>query len=253
MEKKKGQLHQLLAVLPNLKSAAERAKATAGKAFASSHLFQGFTKAYQPKNEEEEYLADSLAETKPLPGTVGKTLADFAAGIVPHIDAELQRDRTNCLAAADLNIGDRIFTGVPATFLLQLKKGLAEIKKVYEGIPTLDPKIKWETAPDQGEGVFISPVTVTMRTKKTNVHKVVQEPTEHHPAQVAAWTEDVPVGKFEIRHWSGMVSPATKAKALAKIEALSNAVTKALAVANQVEHDHDKIAEAIFGVINEGL
>ena len=250
----KGQLHQLLAVIPTLKSQAEKIMAETAKTFAGkAHLFEGMTKAYKARAEADVMTEKELSESKPLSETVGGKLAHLAEHVTPFIDAEYQRDLSNLHSTATVSFGDMKIENVPATFLLQLKKELASLRAIYDQIPTLDPKREWKLAPDQGKGVWIAPPEFTTKTKKDKIHKVVVPATEQHPAQVDSWTEDVPIGSFETRIRSGLITPEQKYRLMKRIDEVIAEVTRALAEANQVEHLTHKIAGKVLDYINGDL
>lgn len=254
MSEKKGQLHQLLAVLPNLKGQAEKIRTETAKTFSSKQtLFEGLVKAFKAKNDADNQMDKELSETKPLSETVGGKLAHLKEHVAPHIDAEYQRDVSNCSATASLNLGGITISDVPATFLLQLKKEMVELRGVYDVIPTLDAKREWKMAPDKGKGIWAAPPEFSIKTKKEKAYKVIVPPTDHHPAQVDSWTEDVPVGMFESKHTSGMITPEQKYKLLKRIDEVITEVTRALAEANQAPHATNKIADQILGYINGDL
>ena len=69
---------------------------------------------------------------------------------------------------------------------------------------------------------------------------------EHHPAQVAEYTNDVPVGVTKIHRWSGRITPEQKYRLLKKVDEYIRSVKKALGEANEVEHNTETIADAFF-------
>lgn len=244
-------MHQLLAVLPGLKSQAEKISAETSKTFTTKeHLFAGMVKSFKAKDEANRPMEQELSESKPLSETIKGKLGHLAEHLAPYLDAEFQRDLSNMASAANLKFGDLVAKDVPATFLLQLRKELTALRGIYDAIPTLDPKREWKRAPDQGEGVWIAPPEYTSKTKKENCNKVVVPATDHHPAQVQAWVEDVPIGMFETKHRSGLITPEQKYKLLKRLDEVISEVVRALAEANQVEHKTEKLAEKILGYIN---
>lgn len=245
-------LHQLLAVK---KDASQRGNEIAGetkKVLASSHLFAGSLKTYQPFEEEDTtQFAD---EQDQLAYTVGAKLDHFSKEFGRIIDIEYQIDRTNENAKADLVIGDAVVPEVPATFLLDLIGFLDRTRKVYASIPVLDPKYQWEADYTAGSGVFkTTEPEVTYRSKKVLRHKVLVEATEHHPAQVEKWPEDQQVGKYTKQMWSGALTAAQKSTILGRIDKLTVAAKQALSAANNAEHSKEKIADKVFSYLHSGI
>lgn len=245
-------LHQLLAVK---KDAQQRGNEIAGetkKTLGAKHLFSGSTKSYRPFDEEDsQRFAD---EHEQLSYTVGEKIDWFRENFGRIMDIEYQIDKTNESAFADLIIDNLHIEGIPATFLLDLISFLERTRKVYSGIPVLDPKYQWELDSIAGPGVFktIEP-EVTFRSQKVLRHKVLYEATAEHPAQIEKWPEDKQVGQYTKQQWSGALTPAQKATVLGRIDKLLVASKKALSAANNAEHSTEKIADTIFGYIHRGI
>ena len=62
--------------------------------------------------------------------------------------------------------------------------------------------------------------------------QVLYKATVEHPAQIEKWEEQVPVGKYVKKVWSGMLTPARKSELLGNIDKLISAVKKARQRAN---------------------
>ena len=252
-----GRLHQLLAVIQDLKGQASKIMNETQKVFASKqNLFDEEAKEFKALNEEDRdivLLQGQLSSHTALAETVAGKLAHFAEHFGPRIDAAYQVDVTNTMAKADLEIGDQKFEGVPATFLLEFEKMLRDIRKVYDAIPTLDMKVRWEKDEAKGDGIWRAPMEETIKTRKTTEHRVIVQATEHHPAQVAEYVQDKPVGKFEIHRWSGRITLEQKYRLLRRLDAMIRQVKTALGKANEAEHGSESIAEAFFKDLHSAI
>ncbi len=246
-----GQLHEVLAVLPSCKGAAQKILAETAKVFKDkSHHFEGSVKSYDPLNEGDPGLPD---ETSVLVTTVGEKLAHLAECYSPWLDVEFQIDETNRIATGTVEVEGLKIEHVPSTFLMQLDKRLSELRGVYDAIPTLDPKYEWSASNDKGKGIFGAAPETRNRTEKVPVHKILVPATDHHPAQVAGWNEDRVIGRFTTKRWTGAISPEQKYELLKRIDLLQRAVKRALSAANKAEHKKDRIGRQVFEFIHGDL
>jgi hypothetical protein len=246
-----GKLHQLLAVESDLKESLKLVMEETTKVFSSKHdLFFGSHRKYKPFDSEDntEYPEDNSE----MGSTVADRLAYTKGFVTPYIDAVLQKESTNQNAKAAIEIDGKPITGeLPATFLLGLESRLKELRGVYKAIPTLSQGVKWEPATNIGENVFkMSNPEKKLKTAKTFRHQILVEATEHHPAQVEKWDDTKDVGIYEKNIWSGLVTSATKAKLLKRIDTLIVAVKKARQKANNVDVSKVNVAEDLFNYIH---
>lgn len=245
-----GKMHQLLSVIQDLKGQAAKILNETEKVFsAKQNLFDEEAKDFKPLNDEDRIsnlMANQLSSHTAMVETVASKLSHFAEHYGPFIDAALQVDMTNTRATTSIDIGLKTFDNVPATFLLQFEKMLREIRKIYDAIPTLDMKVIWAKDPMKGAGVWRAPKEETVKTRKVTEHKVIVQPTDKHPAQVAEYTTDEPVGVYEIHKWSGKITPEQKYRLLRKIDEYIRLVKTALGKANEAEHSTEKISDVFF-------
>lgn len=251
-----GQMHEVLAVVPTLKGAAQKILNETSKMLNSKpQLFNETLKTYHPLEESE--MTNEPPDMHPMSTTVGQKLSHLAEIYGPYVDALFQVDMTNLEAKADIDVGGFQVKGIPSTFLMQLDKKLTELRQVYDGIPTLDPKHDWKTDEGKGKGIFKAEDETTYRTKKVTKHKVVTEAIAKDgvgiPAQIHAWNEDERCGKWITKRWSGMITVSQKYEILKRIDMLHQAVKKALSEANRVEHSTDKIAGKLFDYLHGGI
>ena len=247
-----GNLHQLLAVKKEAKQRANEIAGETKKALGSKHLYFGSHKSYQPFDEEDSTRLPD--EHEQMGYIVGEKMDWFGKNFGRLIDLELQIDRTNELARADLAVDGFNMNNVPAPFLLDFIGFLDKIRNVYAGIPVLDPKYQWEPDVTRTQGVFkTSEPEVSYRSKKVLRHKVLVEATNHHPAQVEKWPEEAQVGKYTKRMWSGSLTASQKATVLGRVDQLIAASKRALSEANNADHSNDKIAASLFSFLHDGI
>lgn len=243
-----GKLHEVLAVEPQLKAAAERAISTAKSAFTKSERFTGQVKTYTPLEEEGEQRP---GEATRVATTVAKELAELEAAFGRWLDAAIQKEVTNQGTSAEVLLGRGTFISeLPATALLNLESKLEALRAVYAAIPTNDPSESWWW--DDSIGKWVSPERITYAGRKVTRPLVLYEATREHPAQVTTYNEDIRVGEWKTRIFSGMLSPEDKRARLERLDELLQAVKKARQRANDCEVVEISVAERIFAYINEG-
>lgn len=236
-----GKLHELIAVDGEIKGAYRKVLNETVATFKNkAQHFIGLVKTYMPYGEDASEREQE--EHQSMVTTVNAKLDYLFNGfVIPYFDATLQKEATNQNAVADLEINGFVLgKNLPATFLLGLEDKLRELRDVLNEIPTLQPGVAWdvdETHEKAEDGpIYVSRHPIKrIRTKKTINSKIIVEPTKEHPAQVEKWHEDVPVGEWVDRTWSGAMSPAQKSKLLGKLDTLSREVKKARQRANNAE------------------
>lgn len=243
-------LHEVLAVEPSLEKTANRLMKESQHTFSKDSLFKGFARYLEMFKDEDKRLETS--EEQKLETTVDENL-DY---IVPHIskwlDANLQKEKTNQVARADLDIpGVGKIEGLPATFLLGLETKLVKVRQVYEQIPTLPPGINWVEDPMERPGVYKTSIAnVQFKTKKDPEFRTVAPATKEHPAQVQKVDRTIETGKYVTTGFCGMMTPFEKAERITRIDFLLREVKKARMRANNAEVVKDRIGEKIFEYIN---
>ena len=244
-------LHELLAAEKDIVSKSNKLMIEGRDTFAKRHdHFDGFSKVYKANNEEGVYEEEQLTERKELVTTVDAKLRYVMAALKDQMDVRFQKDRTNCVAKADIIVNGTaitLATDVPATTLLTLEDQLRELRSVIEVIPTLEPGIEWVPAPDFGENIRITKIPqVTVRTKKQTMYKEVAKATDKHPAQVVTENVDVPFGKYTTVKFTGRISPAEKMRLMDRLEQLTIAVKQARARANETQVVPGTIADNLL-------
>ena len=247
-------LHEVLAVESGLQTTAKKTNEETIRTFGKKEEhFVETTRQITHFAEEDAKL--NTTETKSMVTTVVDKLLYNATPNIRAIDAYLQKEATNQRAVADLVVDDKtIAEAVPATVLLGLETKLAELRVVYDAIPTLAPGPSWSLDGSRPRGVYkAAQPDVTFRTKKTIKPIIMHEATKEHPAQVQAIPEDVPVAKIEVHHLSGMMTSADKSALLERLDRLMRAVKRARQRANNTDVEKRNIGKQLFDYIHGGI
>jgi len=242
-----GQLHELLAVEASLKGHSDRvSKETITNFTKKDQLFKGKTRQYQPVNDEgEKYPDESVTMTTTVPARLQYTWD----AVVAAVDATYQKEVTNTVAKADIELnGEVLVAGVPATALLTLEGKLKEIRAIVEKTPTLEPGKGW-TKDDAQENTWKSKEVTTIKTKKIEDFKTVAPATKEHPAQVAKVVTDETVGHWNQTEISGEITSDDKMKMLTRIDNIFREVKKARARANTTDVVTDVIGKKILDYV----
>jgi hypothetical protein len=249
-------LHEVLAVESDLEGKAKRIVAEAKDTFAKKpHLFQGKVRTlslFRGDDEVTKKAAESAeAQNQVLATTVHDKLQYVWESIVAHWNAVAQKETTNQAAKADIVVdGHTIARGVPVTFLLSLESKLQQLRELYEQIPTLEPNIKWEQAPELGHNVMIAPAVTTLKTQKETDYRTIAPATDKHQAQVVAVEKVANVGAYTDLRTSGLVTPAKKSDWLENIDTLRRAVKQARQRANEEPLIDSQIAASVMNFIH---
>jgi hypothetical protein len=247
-------LHELLAVLGNLKGQADKTRADLINTFEKKrHLFAEKITVFRPVDEAGK---EERAQESDLQTTVKKELEWITGMISPALDAAYQVELGNQVAKADvvLEDGTIVLKNVPATGLLELEKRCGELLTFAQAIPTLDPAKGFTLDPDRGLGIYKARETTTKRTTKKQRPITLYEATKEHPAQVQLISEDIATGAVTAQEWSGLITPAEKGEIIERAELLARAVKKARARANEVaiETVGNKIGATLLNYVFKG-
>lgn len=252
-KKRVPRLHEVLAVEADLEGTAKKVIGEARTTFSKKHdHFLGHHKSLRMFDENRKHEEAGAEEHKELVTTVPDKLKHVQKHCTRWFDALLQKERTNQEARADLIVeGKTIVEDVPAVWLLGMESRLKMLREMYDDIPTRTPGVSWVADSERGKGVFKSEHLDTKdKAEKTINHKVVVPATDHHPAQVERWSDNVKVGVFESEKWTSMISPAEKSEYLDRIDKLIRACKKARQRANQAEVVNLRVAKKLFDYID---
>jgi len=238
-------LCQIVAVEKGIKATAHKHFTAAHQVLQKREQLRGFTKTYRPKDEEGENFP---SENKKVQFTVNGLIAAVKPDLIRMFDVVATKETANTQAKADVMVnGQTVIKDAPVTMLLFLEKQLTDIHTFVSGLPTLAPDQEWSV--DPVSGLWRTPERESHRTKKVTNHVVVVPPTDKHPAQVVANTEDVIVGHWRTVDLSGETSPVGVKEMLARIESLQRAVQMAREQANSMEIKDVAVGEQVLGFI----
>lgn len=236
-------LSQVVAVEKTAKQRAQHEIDVLYKLAQKPSLFDGFTKVYKKKDENDE---DVPPQKQNVQQSADRLLADLTERWIPLYDITATKDYANCSARADVNdaSGQPILKEVPVTFLLFIEKQLGDLYTIVKKIPTLDSAEIWSV--DSATGQHRTEPQLTSRTKKVQKGIVLQPPTKEHPAQTQLIVEDVNVGTWEHTKFSGAARADRKRKLLGRIEELQISVKKARAECNMADAPEQSVGRALF-------
>lgn len=246
-----GKMHQLLAVEDRVTS---RVKAIVEEAFVAfrkkvSELYVGAFKTYKPFKDDD---MDKLPDTEKLvQTTVKEKLRYVLNNVVDVIDLRLQKEETNTRARADLIVDDVVIgKNLPVAFLLNLLDQLKKIHLLFLEAPTLPNGFAWVQDPQQIEGVMTTKEPITTYRDRNEPYALELAPaTKEHKAQVVEKTRTVKVGEYKETLWDSRVTSHQKMLWLSKIEALIEAVSKAIRTANDIDAAETKIGKSVVEYI----
>lgn len=234
-------LHEQLAIEGQVEAQANKCRTELTATFASKrHLFEERSLVFTPSTEGAavEKTVHSTLQT-----TVREELEWIAPFICKALDASLQVAVANTEANADiiLETGEILAHRVPATAILELGKRVQEIKTLVEAIPTLDPAKGFNPDSTHGkQGVYKARDVRKTRTQKAKEVLELAPATDKHPRQVQVLDVDKPIGTLDEQEWSGLITPATKADIINRVEILARAVKAAQSRANNVTVDRNR-------------
>ncbi|WP_339732060.1 hypothetical protein [uncultured Gimesia sp.] len=235
-------LNQIIAVANGKKTKTTREITESYKKVQKSALFEGITRTYQPIDDDGETFPP---EKKNIQYSVPKAIEEVSKSLAGLFDTVATQDWANTQAKADIVVDDQtILTDVPVTYMLFLEKQLQDIQTFVSSLPVLDPAENWQWS--DAANCYGSEVTQTNKTKKVLRNHVKAEATEHHPAQVETYSEDVVVGKWNTIKFSGAVPATEKNATLQRVGRLIDAVKFARETANMTEVTSVDVSRPIF-------
>jgi hypothetical protein len=252
-EKRKAQLHEVLAVEQDLKNAAKKVIEEGRKSFKEKpHLFTAGQRKLSMFDEDRKNEEEAAFQYSELTSTVNQKIDYIKDFVVKALDATMQKEVTNQNARADIEIdGDSLVNNVPATMLLTLEKEMIQIRNLYEAIPTLQNGMKWVKDESAGKDIWKMGIPeITNKTEKKLKYQILVPATKEHPAQVEKWNVDEVVGRYEKTLASGMITSARKAVLLGRIDGLIRAIKKARTRANKEEVKKVSVGKVLFDYIN---
>ncbi|MGB3514546.1 MAG: hypothetical protein WBA93_36115 [Microcoleaceae cyanobacterium] len=213
-------LNQIIAIEKGIKSRSVQEIAEAQKALQKPALLSGISRTYRPKDEEGEQLPP---ESKKVEVKAEEIIRNTSEVLTKLFDVTATKDWTNCTARADVVVdGQTLLTQAPVSYLLFLEKQLTDLRTFIKKLPVLDAADTWTF--DESSDCWATEPVQTLRTFKTPRNHVKAEATEHHPAQVEVYYEDVTIGYWRTVKFSGALPARRVNEMLEKLEKLSQAV-----------------------------
>lgn len=235
-------LNQIIAVEKGVKSSAQSELTKQYQLLQKSGLLTGLSRTYQPKDEEGEELPPEQTRVQVRADEVLRRVAEV---MTRSFDVTATKEWANGQARADVEVNGRVLLAdVPVTYLLFLEKRLVDIHTLIGHLPLLDAAEEWTY--DPSIDCYRTEPSRTLRTKKTPRNHVKAEATEHHPAQVEMYYEDVPVGTWTTVKFSGALPAARVNELRDRVEKLQAAVRQAREKANERDVVDVKPAKAVF-------
>lgn len=235
-------LNQVIALTPGKKAAAAKKLTEVHHGLAKQDKLFGLTRDYRPLDENGE---QQPAERKYVETKVREAVKAFAPEVAEMYDAVASQDWGNTIARADVVVdGTKVLEQVPVTYLLFLEKQLTDLGTFIEKLPVLDPAEKWTL--DAASDTYVSEPAQTNRTKKQPRNHVKYDATKEHPAQVDVFTEDVLVGVWTVKKFSGAIPAREKNELQARARKFLEAVKSAREEANNTQVQHQKVGDKVL-------
>lgn len=240
-------LNQVLAIEKGVKSASYNSLTGLDKKAQKPQLYDGRARTYKPIDDEGEIFPP---ESQTVQLRSREVLRQIQNHMTEYFDIVFTKDTSNLNAISDIRVdGKVILENVPVTYLLFLEKQLTDLRTMIGRMPILDPSETWVW--DDGQSAFRTEPLKAAKTKKLPRNHVKAEATEHHPAQVEVYHEDVVVGYWTNIKYSGALSQVRKDQLMDRTEKLLKAVKMAREGANSIEVEKKQAADAVFGFIFE--
>ncbi|MBL7497492.1 hypothetical protein I6A84_06280 [Frankia sp. CNm7] len=235
-------LNQIIALEKGVKARASRELEELRASTQKDALLAGISRTYQPRDEDGDPLPP---EGTKVQVRVEEVLARVSAVLTRLFDVVATKDIANGSARADVVVdGETLLRDVPVAYLLFLEKQLADLQSFLAKLPVLDPAEDWSW--DSAAGVYRTPTTKTVRSRKVPKVLVKYEATEHHPAQTEVFTVDEPVGDWSTVKFSGALPAERRGQLLDRVIALGEAVKVAREAANQFDVTDQAYGKLVF-------
>ncbi len=238
-------LNQIIAIEKSVKSQSLRELTDAHQLLQKPAMLSGISRTYRPKDEEGEQLPPEATKVQLKAEEVIRQTTQILTRL---FDITATKDYANGDARADVKLdGVVLLEKVPVTYLLFLEKQLTDLHTFIKKLPVLDSSETWTF--DTSSDAWATEAVQTTRTKKIPRNHVKAEATEHHPAQVEVYYEDVIVGFWRTVKFSGALPARRVNQLVERVEKLQEAVKFAREEANGLDVNDQKIGEKVFGYL----
>jgi hypothetical protein len=235
-------LNQIIAIEKGVKSQTLRDLTDAHQLLQKQAMLAGISRTYRPKDEEGEVLPPESTKVQVKAEDVIRETIDVLTRL---FDVVATKDWANTNAKGDVVVDGKVLLAqVPATYLLFLEKQLVDLHTFVKKLPVLDASDTWTF--DPSSDCWATEPVQTVKTKKIPRNHVKAEATEHHPAQVEVYYEDVAIGYWRTVKFSGALPAQRVNELVERVEKLQEAVKFAREEANSLEVEDHKLGETIF-------
>lgn len=235
-------LNQIIAIEKGIKGQSLRDLTDAHQLLQKPATLSGIARTYRPKDEEGEQLPPESTKVQTKSEEVIRKTVEILTKL---FDVTATKDWANTQARADVVLdGKVLLSQVPATYLLFLEKQLVDLHTFVRKLPVLDASETWTF--DTSADCWATEPVQTTKTKKIPRNHVKAEATEHHPAQVEVYYEDVIVGYWRTVKFSGALPASRVNELVERVEKLQQAVKFAREEANNLEVQDQKMGEKVF-------
>lgn len=235
-------LNQIIAVEKTVKSQTMRDLTDAHQLLQKTSTLSGISRTYRPKDEDGEQFPPESTKVQVKAEEVIRKTVEILTKL---FDVTATKDWANTQARADVVVDGKVLLAqVPATYLLFLEKQLVDLYTFVRKLPILDAAETWTF--DASSDTWATEPMQTTKTKKIPRNHVKAEATEHHPAQVEVYYEDVVVGNWRTVKFSGALPAKRVNELIERVEKLQQAVKFAREEANNIEVQDQKVGEAVF-------
>lgn len=238
-------LSQIIAIEKDVRTRAEQSASTAYHMLQKPEPLSGISRTYKPREDEGERLPPQGTRVQ---YTVEQALGEISTAGTRYLDVLAAREATDQVARADVIVDGQVFIeGAPVTLLLGLERQLNEELVQARKLPTLSPEFEWHF--DEAQGVYATEPAVTTRSKKVPRNHVKAEATDKFPAQVETYMEDIIVGDWTMRQFSGAIPAIRKREILDRLTKLIEAVKQAREEANTTTAVDFPVGSKVFGYL----
>ncbi len=235
-------LNQIIAIEKGVKSRSLQELTEAHHLLQKPTMLSGIARTYQPRDEEGEQFPPESTRVQAKAEEVIRRTQEILTRL---FDVTATKDWTNSVAHADVVVdGQTLLEQVPVSYLLFLEKQLVDLRTFVRKLPTLDAAETWKF--DPSADCWATEPVQTVKTKKVPRNHVKAEATEHHPAQVEVYYEDVAVGYWRTVKFSGALPAQRVNDLLERVEKLQQAVKYAREAANNTEAQEQQVGEKVF-------
>lgn len=235
-------LNQIISIEKGIKSKSVQQLAESQKNLQKASVFSGISRTYRPKDEDGEQLPP---ESNKVQVKADEIIRETTEILTKLFDITATKDWTNCHARADVVVdGQTLLTQVPVSYLLFLEKQLTDLQAFLKKLPTLDPSETWNFDPNSD--CWATEPIQSLKTFKMPRNHVKAEATEHHPAQVEVYYEDVTIGYWRTVKFSGALPQARIHELMNRLEKLQQAVKFAREEANNTDAEEQRVGAKIF-------